>query len=457
MQAKTTMFMLLAASTIAGGARAQTAPPTPAAPRQSSVDAQTPRVVDRSGMTTGLFGDWGGVRSDLYDRGIDLQISYTAEPAWNPRGGDRQDVTYTGQAIVGASLDMNKLTGIEGGEVQVTLFHRHGPSLDVVQNTGLLQAVQEIYGRGQIARLADAWYRQTFAGGAATLKLGRIPVNSDFATFPCDFQSLAACSAPQGNQPISFAYWIDAPSSNWGAVGKLSLGKDRKRAYAMLGLFQVNPKSNRLRGGFNIDFSGGTGVLIPLELGWMPAWGGDKPGSYKIGAWYETSEATDIARGGDGLPIRVSGLPGRALRGHYGAYLQVRQQLTPSPEGLDKKGLSVFLNVTQFDRRTHVVDSQIAAGLTQTGTFAGRPRDQVAIAAVRTHVNSRLRASDRIALAQGLIPGIRQSEYILEFDYRIVPAQGVRIGPNVQWGIDPGGVKQRQNVLAFGVKTSIAF
>lgn len=449
--------MLLTAAAWPAASLAQPPQPVPAAPPPAPSQSLPEPVIATPGMSTGLTGDWGGLRSRLFDAGFDFQIGYVGEPAWTARGGAKRDVTYIGQAIVGMGVDLDKAIGLRGGKAQVTLFHRHGPSVDVKQSTGLFQLVQEAYGRGQIARLAEAWYQQSFAGGMASIKLGRVPANSDFATFACDFQNLSFCAPPQGNLPVSSGYWVDAPASNWGAVGKLKFGRDHKQGYAMLGVFQVNPKNIDLHDGFRLAFSGATGVLIPFEAGWTPMLGGDKPGYYKVGAWYETSRGTDVARDANGRLIAISGASGRALSGHYGVYLQIEQQLTPSPRGLDQKGLSVFLNVTQFDRKSSIVDNQIAVGLTQTGTFAGRPNDQIAFAAARTHVNSRLRGPDAIAVEAGALAGIRQSEYVLELDYRLVPIAGVKVAPNVQWGIDPGGVSERRNVLAFGVKTSLTF
>jgi porin len=52
---------------------------------------------------------------------------------------------------------------------------------------------------------------------------------------------------------------------------------------------------------------------------------------------------------------------------------------------------------------------------------------------------------------------VRHSEYLVELDYRFVPIPGIKIAPNVQWGIDPGGVAERENVLALGIKTSLTF
>src|SRR5689334_5391326 len=42
----------------------------------------------------GVLGDWGGLRTRLYQRGIDFQLGYTAELAYNARGGDEHLVRH---------------------------------------------------------------------------------------------------------------------------------------------------------------------------------------------------------------------------------------------------------------------------------------------------------------------------------------------------------------------------
>jgi porin len=408
-------------------------------------------------MTTGILGDWGGLRSRLFEDGLDFQVAYGNELAWNPRGGSRRDVTVIGQAIVGMTADMDKIAGIEGGLAKVALFYRHGPSLTVNADLGMLQQVQEAYGRGEIVRLVEAWYQQSFDADRFRLKVGRMPANSEFAAFSCDFQNLSFCASPQGNFNSGINYWFSAPGSNWAAVGRYNLGADRKQGYVQIGGYLVDPDNVNPTKGFNLGFSGTTGVLLPFEAAWTPTFDGDKPGYYKVGGWVETSRTNDLVRDSNGQLIAISGNEGKAYRGRHGVYFEMAQQLTASPGGLDKQGLSMFFNITQLDRKTSLIDNQIAVGMTQTGTFAGRPNDQIAFAIARTHINSRMRAADRIAVEDGLLTGIRQSEYLAELDYRFVPTAGVRITPNIQWGINPGGISQNRNVVALGLKTSVSF
>ncbi|KQM99388.1 hypothetical protein ASE78_17920 [Sphingomonas sp. Leaf25] len=405
-------------------------------------------------MTQGVLGDWGGVRLDLYRQGIDLQIGYGNQTATNLAGGTGHSLTTIGQAYFGAGLDLYRLAGLSGGKFQLTITKRHGVNLTAKENLGLYQQVQEATGRGNVFRLTQASYEQTLLNGALTMKAGRLPVGNDFGAFGCDFMNLSFCNAPQGTLPYGYTYFYDGPVSTWAGLGRVNLNGKSLRGYIQAGVYQTNPRTTDPTNGFRLGFAGGTGVLLPVEAAIFPDLGGDRPGSYKIGAWYETSRTTDVAYDGEGQPILATGQAGRAVRGRYGFHVQIEQQITPSPEGLGRNGLSVFFNIVQFDRRTSLVDSQIATGATWTGPFASRPNDQFAVAVARTQTNPRYSAVERRVAGPATL-GLG-SEYVIELDYRIVPAPGLKFSPNVQWGISPGGRSDRHNVVAIGMKTSLS-
>jgi porin len=221
-------------------------------------------------------------------------------------------------------------------------------------------------------------------------------------------------------------------------------------------VYQTNPRENAdPTNGLRLSLSGGTGVLIPVELGWAPTLWKDRPGIFKIGGWYETSPTNDNFYDRNGNPIVLSHLPGQTLRGRHGEYFELRQQITPSPKGVGKKGLSVFVNLFKFDHRTSTVDDYISAGFVQTGTFKGRSNDQVAIEFSRTHVNSKLAEADRLLEERDPLLGVRGSEYAVELDYRIIPTRGLRISPNIQYVANPSGYSNHHNVLAFGIMTNL--
>lgn len=134
---------------------------------QTTVDAGNTQIVPRAAPAT-LTGEWGGLRTRLRDDGIDLTASYGTESATNVSGGARHRVTEAGQFVFGTTVDAEKLSGISGGTFQATITYRRGKDLGADVGLGVLQQVQEVYGRGQTWRLTQLWYQQVFAGGHAT-------------------------------------------------------------------------------------------------------------------------------------------------------------------------------------------------------------------------------------------------------------------------------------------------
>jgi porin len=81
----------------------------------------------------GLFGDWGGLRTDLSDRGIDLEVSYINEFAANTQGGTAREAAYADQFYFGGWLDLKRLMGLPGARIVFSLTDRNGESLSVTR------------------------------------------------------------------------------------------------------------------------------------------------------------------------------------------------------------------------------------------------------------------------------------------------------------------------------------
>ena len=400
-----------------------------------------------------LFGDWDGARTRLSNAGIDFQFGYTSEIAGNATGGDRRQVAYTDQWTFGTTFDLTKLGVVPGGTVQVTWTDRNGSNLSDDARLGTLQQVQEVFGRGQTLRLTQFWYDQKFIDGAVDWKIGRITFGEDFAAFSCDFQNLTFCGAQPGNLVGNYIYnW---PVSQWASRLKFNL---QGFGYFQFGVFDANPNYLKVaQSALPVFYSGSTGLLIPVELGWLPKFG-NLQGSYKFGGWYDTSTAPDVVTDINGNPAVLSGQPLLQSRGRYGIYVNFLQQVI-HPSRADSAGtLSLFLNATMADRRTATTDYQIAGGLIYAGPFQTRPEDDIGFAVGTTHVNSRVAWSEELQNLAGLGPvAVQSNEYSMEFYYTYRPLAGLQVRPNIQYVINPGGTTANPNALVFGLKTVANF
>jgi porin len=392
--------------------------------------------------------DWDGMRSDWLDKGVDFRIGYVSETATNVQGGDRELTRYTDQITFSATFDLEKLLGFEQAKFKMAITDRNGDNLSSDANLQSLQQVQELYGRDQTWRWTQFWYQQKYLDGMVDWKIGRITEGEDFAAFSCEFMNLTFCGAPPGN--IVGSYWYNWPVSQWATVVKLSL---KSVGYVQVGAFDVN--SDYLQNKYSMDLwrpGSASGALVPVEFGWLPAFGDGLKGSYKFGAWYNSSTAPDVVENTYGQPLAIDGGQPLMRHGQYGAYVNFLQQLTaPS----DDRGLSVFFNATYADRRTSTQDNQLAAGLLYKGPFASRPADELGFAIGRTHVNSRVAdVETQLNAANPGSVGVQGSEYVGELFYGVHVTRWLDLRPDVQYVVQPGGVASNTSDVIVGLRVS---
>jgi porin len=395
-----------------------------------------------------LLGDWGGLRTRLLRQGVDVQIGYVSEIAYNASGGIANLVDYTGQVTVGATLDLDKLVGLRDATFQITYTERAGRSLDSDAALGTLQATQEVYGRGQTVRLTEMWFEQKYFDRALSWKTGRMPFGAEFATFPCDFQNNTFCGAAPGNTQGNYLYnW---PISQWATRLQASLGDV---GYLKVAAYDQNPQylgyADKL---LPVFYPASVGVLVPVELAWLPSFaGGTLPGSYKIGGWYSSATAQSVAVDSLGAPTALANLPVLATRqGLYGGYLSFQQQVTRS--------LNLFLNGVIADSATSIQDRQLTAGATWTGPLAARPDDSIAFAAGMTRISNGFVNIAPLLNAQGYGPvTTKAAEYTFELDYTVTIRPGFLMRPNLQYIVSEGGSPSNASIWVLGLKTSVTF
>ncbi len=394
----------------------------------------------------GLIGDWHEIRTRLARRGIGVTARYASESAYNVAGGDRKLLRETGQFDAGVLLDLSQIAGLRGGAFQATLTYRRGRDLGLDANLGVLQQVQEVYGRGQTLRLTQFWYEQRLSD-AVEIKLGRTNPGEDFAVFSCHFQNLSFCGAQPGN--LVGDYWYNWPISQWGARVHVALDDE---FYVQTAAYEVNPRN--LRKDFVLGhFHGATGVLVPIEAGWNREDANGHVGAIKLGGWLNTADGDDVYLDVNRQPIAITGLDPLRRGARYGVFFNLQQQLTgTSKDGKSVTGLSVFLNATQADRATSVTDNQIAAGLFYKGLVPWRPGDILGLAVARTNVNGRVA---RGQLLDPTRPEVQDAEYAGELYYSVHPLDWLELRPNLQLVHNPGGVHDANDVAVLGMKAAV--
>lgn len=393
------------------------------------------------------LGDWGGERAQLAEEGLSFQLALTAEGAANLTGGSRHALQQAGQIKIGATADLDKMFSISNAKLQLAITKREGGNLDSEAGLPVLMQVQEIFGRGNIWRLSEFSYDQTYFSDALDFKIGWITPGSDFAAFACDFQNLTFCGASPGN--LVGNYWMNSPVGQWGTRLKLNFAKT---IYAEAAAYQVKPENATT--GFALGPHGGTGVLLPVEIAWLPAV--RLPGSYKLGGWYSTTDEADLFFDINGQPQVITGALPLEREGSSGAYLNFQQQVTGDPSDPAARGLTLFLNAVAADRRTTHTDRQFVIGATYAGLIDARPQDAVALAFGINHVSGRVAAAQELSNDAGLTAQpIQKSEYVTELDYRLHATGWLNVDPNLQYIRHPGGYENFHDALVVGLKLAV--
>jgi porin len=251
----------------------------------------------------------------LADKGITLSLNYTGEAAANLNGGLRDKAAYSGQVYVGADADMGKIAGLDGGTLHLAITNRHGQSLSSIA-LGNNTSVQEIWGT-QNTHLAILTWEQKLFHGVLDIEAGKSQANIHFLTSPlyCNFQSNSTCGNPtMVFKDSNFTYF---PASSWMAKAKVTIAQNW---FAHVGIYEVNPnrKANN-DDGFSFSFKGGTGYIVPFELGYGSDYDRALPAPCDPGRLGRPGDYSDPLRDTSGGIAAITGRPRPPTRGAPGS------------------------------------------------------------------------------------------------------------------------------------------
>lgn len=416
------------------------------------------RLAHGAEIPQGLLGDWGGLRTALADHGVDLELSYINESAVNLRGGDNRESAYADQIYFGGSFDLQRLISVPGARIVFSLTDRNGESLSVKAGLKTLLEVQEIYGLGNFARLNQLYWEQHLFGDRVLLKFGRLTGTFDFMPFSCFFQNITFCATlPSHNVAEN---WIPFPGSTWAGIARFDLKNDW---YVQAGVYEVNPEflQPKYRFAFGTPF-GGPGEREVFEVGWLPKSAG-ADGGYRLGAWYDNVGGNDLYLNTNGEPLATEG--GTPLQRHHqsGLYAMAQQRVW-THAGSESRGISLFANFVQADRRIAEIEQIAEVGLFWTGPTSWRPQDDLGAAVARVHVNSLIAEGATLYNSQLPPPPavsvgqpVPHNEYSSEIHYSVNVTPAITVRPNVQFIRAPGGVNERTSVVVLGLHSSVQF
>ena len=409
---------------------------------------------------TDLLGDPGGVRTDLGNHGVILNITDSENLLGNTLGGVKRGATMQGVATGVLEVDTGKGFGLPGGLFHISALQIHGQPL----SGRYLDNLQTANGNEaeDATRLWELWYDQQFAGGRFDLKLGQQSIDNEFITSSNSALFIDTIAGwpliPAGDM------YGGGPAYPLAALGGRGQFKPNGHTTILAGVFDDNPGG----GGFSDDaqrldrnggrFSLNTGALLIAELQYSTKLAG-LHGTYKIGGWYDTGKFEDRRFDTNGLSLADPDSTGisRSHHGDYSLYGVADQTIWKSG---DKQTLNVFGRIMGAPTEQNLVDFSFNGGVVLNAPVASRPNDQAGVNLGIGHVSGRAAGLDGDA-------GVtRQStEELLEFTYQATVTGWLVVQPDLQYVINPGGGipdpndpnRKLRNELIAGARAIVTF
>lgn len=408
-----------------------------------------------------LLGDLGGLRSQVEAAGIKLGLQEQSEVLGNPTGGVHQGAIYEGATQMTLTLDLEKLVGLPGGTFFASAYQIHGRGLsaDNLHNLNVVSGIEA----QRTTRLFELWYEQSLFGDKASVRIGQMAADQEFITTQYGglfinsgfgWPTLAASDLLEGGP----AYPLATPGVRFKV-------QPTEAVTALLGVFNGNPLDNGSGTSFRVD----QGVFVIGELQYSINQGDGAtglPGTYKIGAWYNSNAFPDQFLASDGLPLADPASSGQPrMRWNNWSIYAVADQLVYRVAGTKDQGLGVFARLMGAPGDRNLLNFFANAGVTYKGLIPGREDDTIGLAIAYAKIGG---AASRFDTSSQFFSGswvpVRRNETVLELTYQYQAAGWWTLQPDFQYVFNPGGGVAKPDgtgrigdAAVLGLRTTIVF
>src|SRR5271166_878762 len=424
-----------------------------------------------------LLRDMGGLRPALSKYGVTLSILENVETFGNVTGGTRQGFEINGLTTATVQLDTEKAFGLKGGLFNVSGLQIWGGDL-TANNLLILQSASDIEAPVGI-RLWELWYQQKFSD-KFDIKLGQQSLDEEFILSPSAYFFINAASGwpalPSNNLPGG------GPAYPLAALGGRARAQVSHNVAVLAGVFNgspipLNSPNTPLSNPNGVSFPLNTGVFAIAELQYTfpaatpsgkAAADGPLPGTYKIGAWYDSEDFDSQQYDTVGVPLaspESNGMPAQR-QGNYAIYAVADQMIWRASD--PNRNVSAFIRpmfTTLQDR--NLISFSVNGGLTLHDPLPGRDNDVFGLGFGVAQVSKGAANNDRAlqVFEPTVYTPVRGTETFLEATYQAQILPSLQIQPDVQYIINPGGglanpdepYQKIKNEFVVGLRTNITF
>ena len=385
-----------------------------------------------------FFGDWGGQRTALAEKGVTFDFFYVADLQANPVGGLKQSEAGWGRIRGTMDIDFGRLTDWNGLTFHVTGLWQFGGNLGaqigtIANPSGLVSA--------HTTRLDSFWLQQAFFKNHLFVKAGQLA--------GLDFYGNQLYGASYVIEPLDYAFGnlfsnTFEPFNPAGTPGvQVRLQPTRDLYFTAAVMSGNRDPYQQDRTGFHFAIKDSPVFLYEVgnthgmenRTGHL-----DKkmyPGTFKFGAAYNGGKFANAAE------VRSSA--------NYLIYGAINQALYRADPGSDR-GLDATIGFDWSPDDVNRQNSQITAGLRYNGLIPRRTKDWTAFGFVYSKISDQFRFAEA---GIGLPP--LGSEKALEFSYGLQVKPYFLIQPIFQYYVDVGANPQIPNAAVFGFRTKVAF
>ncbi|MBV8214598.1 MAG: carbohydrate porin [Verrucomicrobia bacterium] len=395
-----------------------------------------------------LAGDYDGIRTRLYQQGIDLFANYQGEEFGNVSGGavldslgqTRQVASYDGLLTFGATLDFDKLIGWLGAKLYFSVLELHGSSL-TQEALGDIAGFSNIYGYNTI-RLGEVYLEQSFFNNQFRIQVGQLLSHDDF--FGNSYEELFINGTLDEFTLLS-ANLPDSPLFPMATPGVKFDLEPGKTFFLKAALFSGSVQAQSVnRHSVAFPISKSTGAFLFNELGFhLNSDNGGLPGTYAVAAFYHTGTRADVGY-----------RPGIVKDGDYGIFFIGDQMVWRQNNEPGKKGpaIGVWSRIGGAPAERNLVTFYADGGVSVLAPLPGRNDDVLAIGAACSKVSHHASQFNQTAGGQPL-----SAESVLEVTYNLQLAPWWQLQPDIQYYLKPSAGIHAANAAVLGLRTTVTF
>jgi len=387
-----------------------------------------------------LSGDWEGVRNNLSESGLDVEVVYKGEIFSNVYGGFNKATKTLDNKDIILSADLNKSIGLASTNLFIHILGNSGGS--PCELVGASQGISNIEAV-PTWKLYEFLIEKKFFDDQFSVAVGLYDLNSEFDTretsgiFINPSHGIGDEIAKSGlNGPSIF------PTTSAAIRFKYELENGNYFQTAILDGVPGDPENPY---GTHIIFNKEDGLLLTAEFGIVDSKDEKLNSKIAFGAWTYTSkfEKNDFTENAENVI---------SLEKNYGFYFTAEKLLASNFEN-PSKSLSAFLRIGYANKNINPVDFYFGTGFKLTSLFSRRDEDEFGVALALSHNSLAFR--NTAAILEDF--AIRPFELNLEATYSFQLTPWLKIQPDIQYIINPSYCTQSGSAFVVGSRMELTF